>query len=232
MNPNKICFILCSNNELMLNECIHYIEQLDIPKDYELDLLTIADASSMTEAYNEAMQESDAKYKIYLHQDVFILNRNLLTDLLTIFTSDPSIGMVGMVGYDAISADGLMWHEPRLGNLWLYNRAHTYPPLQTYRFSLDQDGIANAALIDGFFMATAYDLTWDTEDVKAWDFYDAYQSIAFWQHHYRVVVPNQKYPWCLHDDDRFLGLTHYDTYRQKFMKRYRHLLGRRYTDIG
>lgn len=229
MNEKKFCFIMCANDDLMLSECIHYINHLNIPEGYELDLLTVADAPSMTEGYNNAMEESDAKYKIYMHQDVFILNKNLLYDLLTIFQSDPSIGMVGMVGYDTISSDGIMWHEPRIGNLWQPGK--TYPPLETYRFSLEKDGISNTALIDGYFMATAYDLPWDTEDVKAWDFYDAYHSLAFWLHQYRVVVPTQKYPWCLHDDDHFLGLTNYDTYRQKFMKRYHHLLGKRYTEI-
>lgn len=228
MNEKKFCFIMCANNELMLAECVHYINHLVIPEGYELDLLTIADASSMTEGYNSAMAESDAKYKIYMHQDVFILNKNLLFDLLAIFESDSSIGMVGMVGYDTIASDGIMWHEPRVGDLWRLNR--TYPPLETYRFSLERDGISNAALIDGFFMATAYDLSWDTE-LKAWDFYDAYQSIAFWLHQYRVVVPTQKYPWCMHDDCRSQGLTNYDTYRQKFMKKYKHLLGKRYFEI-
>lgn len=229
MNSKKFCFIICASNDLMLGECIHYINHLNIPEGYELDLLTVADAPSMTEGYNSAMEESDAKYKIYMHQDVFILNKNLLFDLLEIFESDPGIGMVGMVGYDTIASDGIMWHEPRLGNLWQQNKS--YPSLNTYRFSLEKDGISHTALIDGFFMATAYDLPWDTEDLKAWDFYDAYQSIAFWLHQYKVVVPTQKYPWCLHDDDRFLGLTHYDTYRQKFMKRYQHLLGKRYFEI-
>lgn len=229
MNEKKFCFILCTNDDLMLSECIHYINHLYIPEGYELDLLTVADASSMTEGYNSAMAESDAKYKIYMHQDVFILNKNLLFDLLTIFESDSSIGMVGMIGYDTIASDGIMWHETRVGDLWQPNKA--YPPLETYRFSLDKDGISNAALIDGFFMATAYDLPWNTEDVTAWDFYDAYQSISFWLHQYKVIVPTQEHPWCLHDDDRFLNLTNYDTYRQKFMKRYKHLLGKRYTEI-
>lgn len=229
MNPNKFCFIICSNNDLQLNECIHYINHLTVPEGYELELLTITDASSITEAYNSAMETSDAKYKIYIHQDVFILNRNLLFDLLTVFQSDASIGMIGMVGYDTISSDGIMWHVPRMGDL--YQSGKSYPPLEAYRFSPERDGISCAALIDGFFMATAYDLPWDTEDVKAFDFYDAYQSIAFWRHGYKVVVPTQRHPWCLHDDCRFLGLTNYNTYRQKFMKRYQSLLGKRYSQI-
>ena len=73
MNDHKFCFIICSNNDLLLGEALHYIDQLNIPDEYEVDLLTVKDAASITEGYNEAMLSSDAKYKIYMHQDVFIL---------------------------------------------------------------------------------------------------------------------------------------------------------------
>ncbi len=76
MNDHKFCFIICTNNDLLLGEALHYIDHLEIPDGYEVDLLTVNDASSMTEGYNEAMTTSDAKYKIYMHQDVFILNCN------------------------------------------------------------------------------------------------------------------------------------------------------------
>ena len=36
----------------------------------------------MTSGYNNAMKKTDAKYKVYLHQDVFILNHNFLMDIL------------------------------------------------------------------------------------------------------------------------------------------------------
>ena len=48
MNEQKICFIICYNNELYLSECIRYLNYLEIPDGFELDLLTIAEAESMT----------------------------------------------------------------------------------------------------------------------------------------------------------------------------------------
>lgn len=42
MNEQKICFIICYNNELYLSECIRYLNRLEIPDGFELDLLTIA----------------------------------------------------------------------------------------------------------------------------------------------------------------------------------------------
>lgn len=78
MNNKKICFVICYNQEVYLNECLLYIYQLHIPDGYSMDILTILDAPSMTMGYQAAMEESDAKYKIYIHQDVFILYRYFL----------------------------------------------------------------------------------------------------------------------------------------------------------
>ena len=131
MNDHKFAFIICSNHPLLLDECLYYINNLVIPEGYCIDVLTIQDASSMTSAYNEAMTASDAKYKIYMHQDVYLLNRNFLTDLLAIFQSNSRIGLVGMVGYKSIASDGIMWHAPRCGNLYYANPTIPYPALES-----------------------------------------------------------------------------------------------------
>lgn len=231
MNDKKICFILCTNNELMLEECLHYLNHLIVPAGYEIDLLTIQDAPSMTEGYTSAQQASDAKYKIYMHQDVFILNKNFLQDILDIFQADSQIGLIGMVGYENISPDGIMWHGKRRGDLYRRNPSITYPALSEYQYSLRDDGYSYVAEIDGFLMATNQNLPWNTEFLKGWDFYDAFQSMNYLLHGYKIAVPNQKHPWCLHDDGVALNMFHYNKYRQIFMEKYQNLLGKHYSDI-
>ncbi len=232
MNEHKFCFIICTNDDLLLGECIHYINQLLIPDGYEVDLLSITDAPSITQGYNEAMAQTDAKYKIYMHQDVFILNQNILSDLLSIFHEDPKIGIIGMVGYDTVSPTGMMWLcEQRLGNLYSKSSKTAYPPLKDYRYSLSADGYSLAAEVDGFFLATSQDLPWNTQILKGWDFYDAFQSLEFLLHGYKIAVPTQRHPWCLHDDNRILNLFGYDTYRQAFLNTYKDILGKHYSKI-
>lgn len=97
MNDKKICFILCVNNDMYLDECVYYINKLEIPTEYEIDIITVRDADSMTSGYNAAMQTSDAKYKIYIHQDVFLIKKDMIYDILRIF-EDNNIGMIGMIG--------------------------------------------------------------------------------------------------------------------------------------
>lgn len=231
MNEHKFCFIICTNNELYLSECIHYIEHLIIPEGYEIDLLTIQDAKCMTQGYNEAMTQTDAKYKVYMHQDVFILNQNFLVDILEIFQSDAQIGMIGMVGYENVSADGLMWHGKRVGELYKRKPDTPYPELFNYNYSIQNDGYSFAAEIDGFLMATSYDLPWNTDDITGWDFYDAFHSMNFLTHGYKIAVPKQLYPWCMHDDGVVLNMTNYNQYRMIFIKKYYKYLGKYYSDI-
>ena len=231
MNNHKFAFIICSNRPLLLEECLYYINHLVIPEGYSIDVLTIQDAVSMASAYNEAMAASDAKYKIYMHQDVYLLNRNFLMDLLAIFQSDPQIGLIGMVGYDSISSDGIMWHAPRCGNLYYANPPIPYPALESYSYSLEQDSYHSVALIDGLLMATAYDLPWDSVLLTGWDFYDAFQSIHFLQKGYRIAGPSQRHPWCLHDSGPFNNMVHYNQYLQIFRQHYNCLLGKNLQQI-
>ncbi|MDE7007053.1 MAG: glycosyltransferase family protein, partial [Lachnospiraceae bacterium] len=73
VDRHKICFILCTNDERQLDECMMYLSRLHVPDGFSVDVATVWDAKSMASGYNEGMGSSDAKYKIYLHQDTFIV---------------------------------------------------------------------------------------------------------------------------------------------------------------
>jgi hypothetical protein len=233
MNEKKIAFIICVNKEVYLQECLHYLNNLIIPQGYETDVLTISDAKSMTSGYNEGMRATDAKYKVYMHQDVFIINRYFISDLLSIFESDSSIGLLGMAGYPKVPSNGMMWTIPRAGVDALYGQKHAYKSADynTYRYSFSKDGVTDVAIVDGLLMATAYDLVWDEDNLKDWHFYDAFQSMNFLLHGYRVSVPNQTLPWFIHDDGKFLSLWGYNKYRKLFMDKYRIYLGKSGKEI-
>lgn len=96
MNEQKICFICCTNNLVYEKECRRYIEDLFVPERMQLEINMLHEAKSMTAAYNEAMMQSNAKYKVYLHQDVLIWNQNFIFDMLDIF-ENKNIGMFGVI---------------------------------------------------------------------------------------------------------------------------------------
>ena len=53
-NEKKICFIICTNNSVLLEECILYLSRLRVPQGMEMELISIPDATSMLAGYKEA----------------------------------------------------------------------------------------------------------------------------------------------------------------------------------
>ena len=109
MDDKKFAFIMCVNDEDKANEALYYISRLIVPKGYSVEDFEVVEAKSMTSGYNEGMAASDAKYKIYLHQDVMILNQNFLLDILDIF-KDPKIGMIGCMGSPKMPENKMLSH--------------------------------------------------------------------------------------------------------------------------
>jgi len=214
MNSSKICFIICANDELYLGECIRYIQWLRVPEGMELEILEIRDAVSMTAGYNEGMKCSDAKYKVYLHQDVFIKNRNFISDIINIFQQDTQIGMIGLVGSEKLPANGVMWSGERV----VYGPQII--PWEQYCYQME-DGYWEVACVDGLLMATQYDVEWREDLFEGWDFYDISQSFEMRRHGFKVVVPVQNNAWYIHDDKVVIQLWNYNKNRNIFLKEYR-----------
>lgn len=185
LDDKKICFIICANNEIFLEECIFYISQLEIPKDYSIDVISIAEATSMASGYNEGRKASGAKYKVYMHQDVFIIYKGFLQAIIDIFASDAYIGLIGMVGAPKMSPTGVMWYGDREGAL--YGVTQVGQDYSSYKYTLD-DGLYEMDAVDGFIMVTSYEIPWREDLFDDWDFYDVSQSFEFKRAGYKVVV--------------------------------------------
>ena len=213
-DTREICFIICTNNQLYAAECIYYINHLIVPEGYHIDILTVEDAKSMTSGYNEAMQCSKAKYKVYLHHDTFIVYPDFIEDLLRIFQSDATVGMVGVVGVPQMPENGIMWDLDRYGMTY---EQHVY---ETVLLSNPcRQPLEKVEAVDGLLMATQYDFPWREDLFDKWDFYDCSQSMEFIRHGYQVVVPRMEVPWCVHDCG-FINLDNYDEERLKFVAEY------------
>ena len=196
MNDKKICFILCVNDDFYFREMQLYLERLIIPDGMSVDIIPVYEAESMTSGYNQAMQQSDARYKIYLHQDLFILKRDILSELLNIFQHNPQIGMIGMAGCVELPPSGAWW----LGTKGYGNVRSKVVAEETHDacFGIMQEPFAEVEAIDGIFMATQYDIPWRTDLFKGWHFYDISQSEEFQRAGYKVVIPQQNEPWVMH----------------------------------
>lgn len=215
MNVRKICFIACINSDKYEQEMLKYLNNLIIPEGYEVEYLSIREAASMAAGYNEGMNASDAKYKVYLHQDVFIVNPYFIQDILSIF-EEKEIGMLGMVGAPELPENAIMWNAPRVGKLY-FNMIYR---AQMSEIGKIQGKYQEVEAVDGLLIATQYDLPWREDLFQGWDFYDVSQSQEFIRKGYKVVVPNQKKPWCIHDDG-FSNLKNYYKARRIFKEAYK-----------
>lgn len=218
MNKKEICFIMCTNNPLYAEECMYYIRHLNVPEGYSIDILSVEDARSIASGYNEAMQCSNAKYKVYLHQDTFIVDRNFLQKCIEIFSKNPEIGMIGNIGARKMSSSGVMWDGDRYGMLYEHHIYETQLLMNRIENVTDEEYLEVEA-IDGFIMITQYDIPWREDLFDKWDFYDASQSMEFIRQGYKVVVPKMEQPWCVHDSG-FLSLGDYEGERKKFVEEY------------
>jgi hypothetical protein len=215
-DKKSFAFIICVSDEMMYRECCYYIQKLKIPRGMSIEIIPIKDAACMAAGFNAGMTETDAKYKIYMHQNVSILNPNFLEDILTIFKSDKKIAMIGMIGNIELPPDAVSWHGERVGNV--YELDPDNMDFRNYSYSV-KDGLYDVECVDGFLMATSMDMRWKQEEFDSWDFYDMAQCFEMRKKGMRVVVPEQKKPWCAHDE----GVNNrwgFDTYRKRFMKLY------------
>ena len=144
---------------------------------------------------NATMRSSYAKYKVYLHQDVYILNQNFIFDLVALFSSNETLGLIGMVGTDHLPNNGIWWGvNTKFGKV--IENCNTFRYLEFESF--DED-IRCVQGVDRLLMTTQYDIPWREDLFDGWHFYDPSQCIEFIRHGYEVGVAKQRHPWCLHD---------------------------------
>ncbi len=208
MNGKKIDFIICTNDSRQFAEACLYINHLEIPQGYEVNVLEIRDAVSIFAGYNEGMNASDARYKVYMHHDVRIIDRNFLHIMLDRFRN-PAIGMLGVVGSTFLKAQPWGWDAGAIAETTVTD-THC-----DYLSETDCD----VKQIDGLLMATQYDLPWREDWFRGWDIYDRSQCCEFLKAGYRIIVPGQTQPLCLHDCG-VLDLSNYEQAHGAFLTHY------------
>ncbi|RAT98714.1 glycosyltransferase [Brevibacillus sp. Leaf182] len=216
MNDKKICFIYCVKDQRLFEESVKFLHALEIPEGHEIEVLPVLDAPSVAAGYNYAMKTSDAKYKVYLHEDVSIINKKFVEDILEVFRNDPEVGMLGLMGAKELSPNAIWWESKELfGKVY---DSHT-GKMQLLAFQEVEKAYQSVEVIDGILMATQYDIPWKEEIFDGWDFYDMSQSIEFLQNGLKVVIPRQDAPWTLHDCG-IVEAEHYYYYKSLFIHHY------------
>lgn len=213
LDPRAIAFITAVKDETQYRICLQYLDALQIPSGYDVEKIAVFGGASMAECYQRAMDASTARYKIYLHVDTYVVHRGLLPDLLRLFERYPGLGLVGVVGSTRLPPSGMYWvNNPfhSYGRLW-QNSPPGFPTsvlgtlnrrrLHLMRFRSFIGDYLPAAIVDGFFMATQYDIPW-TRPLLGFDFgfdlYDHVQALEFIRAGLEVGIARQEAIWCVH----------------------------------
>lgn len=217
-NPDKICFITCVNDEDWYSECLLYLQHLEMPEGMQAEYLPIRGAKSMCAGYNEGLRRSDAKYKVYLHQDTLVVNKQLVRDLKALF-ADESIGAVGVIGCRNLPRSGIWWDGMRT-----YGRVlHACEPESVVdSVGMQPEGAyMEVETVDGLFIAMQYDIPWREELFTGWHLYDTSICKEVQRSGKRVVVPNQTEEfWCIHCPKEKPLASDYRGYQKTFLKEY------------
>ncbi|PLR83165.1 glycosyl transferase family 2 [Bacillus canaveralius] len=229
MNNNKVCFIYCVNNQSLLEESLKYIYSLDIPEGFEIDVITIEDSPAMAAGYNRAMQDSDAKYKVYLHQDVIIVNQNLITDIIKLFTANPKLGMLGVAGSKYIPGNGIWWESKFTYGKVYDSHSGNMELLQFNEVTKDYQSVH---ALDGLILITQFDIPWREDLFGGWHFYDLSQCMEFIKQGYEVGIPPQDRPWCLHDCGIVNTENGFDLYANIYLNEYKNEIKETYPLVS
>lgn len=219
----SICFISCVNNEEVYSKALAHIKALSIPEGYTIEVIGIRQADSIFAGYNAAMKMSNSKYKVYLHQDVFILNKNFIIDVIGLFKKHEKLGMLGVVGTARLHENGIWWHGGALYGK-VYDSAQGVMKLRRYRREIKED-YQSVKAIDGLIMVTQYDIDWREDLFNGWHFYDASQCLEFIKRGYEVGVPKQKECWCEHDCG-IVSKAGYTIAMRIFLKEYKEIMSK------
>lgn len=217
---SRISIIFCTNDDSYCEECILYLRRLYIPDNMHLDIIAVKNAPGMAAGYNAAMEYSNARYKIYIHHDTFIIDTHILSKLINVFNNNPDVGLIGNSGTTRMTDDGIWWSSD-----YYFYRINIYQDnlLNVARCTPSHtDGtIDDAAAIDGIFMATCTDIYWCEDLFDNWHFYDISQTYEFRKHGLRTVFLNDTDITLLHElSTKPSPVDYYEKYRQIFLNNY------------
>ena len=188
LDEKKIAFIIHRTDDRACLETMNALTQLDIPDGFEIELFPIADAEKF-HAYNLAMNQSDAKYKIYLDEKVTILQKNFLSEIIEIFQAHNETGIIGVSGAVELSTHGICLRSvKRCGKIF------TNSDKNFTEWGKMEKKFVEVEAADGWLIATQYDFAWREDIFKDNYFGDTAQCLEFRRKGYKIFVLSENQP--------------------------------------
>jgi hypothetical protein len=218
----RFAFLTCVRDDALYRRLRTSIEALVLPDDVEGGVFTEREECSLAAAYNRLQAAAAGwRYKAYVHDDVVILNRNLLEDVSRIFRRR-RVALVGAAGCRYLPESGIWWNGSGVVGRVVHLVEGRREPLDLEQPAGEYERVE---AVDGLCLITQRDLAWD-EKIPGFHFYDVAQSIRYRFAGYEVVVPRQDEPWFAHEHIPGPPSPEYLAARDLFRDRYDELLAR------
>ena len=246
---HTIAFVTCVNDEARYAECCRYLKAIDMPLGWSARLLPIRGAVSMAAGYETGRQlAKTSDIIVYLHQDVLVVNKNLVSNLIAIFSHSEKIGLVGVIGCRRLPETGIWWDGRRMVGQVLHAcepesialAEHHEPPPDRFMQGVEAvDGLFIAArgsafptdkkekaspigeVPEGRRGKSIYDIPWRADLFDGWHFYDSSICREYRRRGLSIVIPRQSENfWCIHCPTEKSLDPAYHRYRQRFLQEY------------
>ena len=192
MDRRKIAVLVRKADQARYDFCMVSLQNAEWPKGYAVEYFVIDAARPYAAQVNKILAETDAKYKIYINDDVCLVCKQAIREMLAIF-QDEEIAMLGIFGSQSLPVSGNPFDSSyKCGAVYL----PTEGDLSEVRF-----GEATAAVVDvrcllPSFFATQRDIPWDEYSYKRQYYAVLEHSCAMRRSGGRVVVSMLAEIWC------------------------------------
>ena len=187
----KIAVIVRKSSEEWYGCCMESLERMEWPQGYAVEAFTLDAAKPYAAQVNEILTETDAKYKVYINDEMCVVHPQMVLEMMTIF-QDESIGMVGFLGSASLPVSGSVMDSP-------YKRGAVLMPTQEgfseLRFGDSMGKAADVRFLLPSLFATQRDLPWDESYEKQYYAVLA-QCCAMEEADTRIIVSSPVEPWC------------------------------------
>jgi glycosyltransferase involved in cell wall biosynthesis len=216
--PNKsFCFIMHVENEALAQTSIESIRKLSVPEGYTVDLITFSNTKNTVRSYDAAAKQCEAEYKVFLRDTVKILSPQFLPDIVSIFESDESLGVVGMLGCIELLPctkieHGLWGNKGIVGSKLLVSANGD----TVVRYASGMTDVKSIS--DYLFIVRNNAADFNLDYTRA---HHAVLQLALdtLQNGYRVVVPAQTSPWiAVYNIENANDLERFDAEKQLFLQ--------------
>ena len=105
LDRRKIAVLVRKADQARYDFCMVSLQNAEWPEGYAVEYSVIDAARPYAAQVNKVLAETDAKYKIYINDDVCLVCKQAIREMLAIF-QDEEIAMLGIFGSQSLPVSG------------------------------------------------------------------------------------------------------------------------------